>query len=262
MYSGSSKEDVGYGHSHDVCIELMSPLSGQGYHLFTDNFYTSVPLAISLLLHKTDLTGTVRGNRKYLPPGVKKQSKAKKGDIAAYKSDEDDIITLGWLDKKHVIMITTSSSSEMVNYRSKRNREHVIPSCVRSYNLNMGGVDLADMRIYQFLDERRTVRWNKKVFFAILGRCLLNAFIIYQQNTSDNPKLDRRSYKLLKVLSVMSANQIMLVGKGHMLHKYHKSTSRNTRNKLNYPLEKGKIVRFSPKMWKEFALVTCVKNVM
>ena len=72
MYSGSSKEDVRYGHSHDVCVELMSPLSGQGYHLFTDHFYTSVPIAISLLLHKIDLTGTVRGNRKYLPPGVKK----------------------------------------------------------------------------------------------------------------------------------------------------------------------------------------------
>ena len=163
MYSGSSKEDGGHGHSHNVCVELMSPLSGQGYHLFTDNFYTSVPLAISLLLHKTELTGTVRGNRKYLPPGVKKMRKAKKGDIAAYKTD--DIVTLGWLDKKHVIMIMTSGSSEMVNYRSKRNREHVIPSCVRSYNLNMGGVDLADMRIYQFLDERRTVQWNK-VFFC------------------------------------------------------------------------------------------------
>ena len=38
-----------YGISHDICTELMAPLLSQGYHLFTDNWYTAVPLAESLL---------------------------------------------------------------------------------------------------------------------------------------------------------------------------------------------------------------------
>ena len=38
-----------YGISHDICTELMAPLLGQGYHLLTDNWYTAVPLAESLL---------------------------------------------------------------------------------------------------------------------------------------------------------------------------------------------------------------------
>ena len=50
----------------------MAPLLGQGYHLFTDNWYTAVPLAESLLLEGTNLTGTVCSNRKYLPAGVKR----------------------------------------------------------------------------------------------------------------------------------------------------------------------------------------------
>ena len=56
----------------------------------------------------------------------------------------------------------------MITYNSKRNREHQCPEIVRNYNLHMGGVDLSDMRCYMFLDERRTIRWNKKVFFTLL----------------------------------------------------------------------------------------------
>ena len=40
-----------------------------------------------------------------------------------------------------------------------------MPGSVRDYNLHMGGADLSDMRTYIFLDERRTIRWNKKVLF-------------------------------------------------------------------------------------------------
>ena len=49
--------------AHDVCFQLiMGPLLGMGYHLYTDNWYTAVPLSESLLSEGTNLTGTVRGN--------------------------------------------------------------------------------------------------------------------------------------------------------------------------------------------------------
>ena len=49
----------------------------------------------------------------------------------------------------------------MITYTSKRNREHQYLEIVHNYNLHMGDVDLSDMRCYMFLDERRTIRWNK-----------------------------------------------------------------------------------------------------
>ena len=73
-----------------------------------------------------------------------------------------------------------------------------MPELVRDYNLHMGGVDLSDMRTYIFLNERRTVRWNKKVFFTLFGRLLLNSFILYQRN-GDLPKLDRQK-SMVKVV--------------------------------------------------------------
>ena len=73
----------------------MGPLLGQGYHLFTDNLYTAVPLAESLLLEGTNLTGTVRSNRKYLPAGVKK--KLAKGEAVAFRKNR--LPCMGWQDK-------------------------------------------------------------------------------------------------------------------------------------------------------------------
>ena len=49
---------------------------------------------------------------------------------------------------------------------------------------------------FMFLDERRTIRWNKKVFFTLLGRLILNSFILYQQNTNHEKKLNQRNFMI------------------------------------------------------------------
>ena len=49
--------------SGDVVIRLTSPLLDLGYHIYIDNYYTSVPLAMCLYYHRTYFSGTVRPNR-------------------------------------------------------------------------------------------------------------------------------------------------------------------------------------------------------
>ena len=51
-----------YGGASDVVIRLVSPLLGYGYHMYTDNYFTSIPLAMYLYNHRTYLTGTTRSN--------------------------------------------------------------------------------------------------------------------------------------------------------------------------------------------------------
>ena len=63
IYEGKQNSSSEYGISHDIYIELMAPLLGQGYYLFTDNWYTAVSLAESLLLEGTNLADAVHSNR-------------------------------------------------------------------------------------------------------------------------------------------------------------------------------------------------------
>ena len=73
-----------------------------------------------------------------------------------------------------------------------------MPELVRDYNLHVGGADLSDMSTYISFDESRTIRWNKKVFFTLFRKLLLNSLIFYQHN-GDLLKLDRQKF-MVKVV--------------------------------------------------------------
>ena len=186
MYGGAD-DAVGetiVDKSGDVVIRLISPLLGYGYHMYTDNYFTSIPLAMYLYIHRTYLTGTTRSNRVGLPEPVRGKL-AKNGDVVNYR--RGPLLACAFEDKKHVIILSTHGTGRTGEYTSKRNRKRVTPGCVHQYNKYMCGVDLSDMRIYCFQDERRTIRWNIKVFFLLVGRTLLNSFLVYQRNSSSSP---------------------------------------------------------------------------
>ncbi|KAK2578539.1 hypothetical protein KPH14_001279 [Odynerus spinipes] len=59
---------------------------------------------------------------------------------------------------------------------------------VAEYNKHMGGVDTSDMMQYSYLDERRAIKYWKKVVFSIFSRMVLNAYILYRNNTDGKTK--------------------------------------------------------------------------
>ena len=166
--------------SGDVVVRLTSPLFGYGYHMYTDNFYTSIPFAMHLYSQRTYLTETTRSKRVGLPEPVKRKL-AKKGDVVSYR--RGPLLACAFEDRKHVVILSTHGTGRIVEHESKRHKILGTPDCVRQYNKYMGGVDLADMRIYFFQDERKSKRWNRKVFFLLFGRTLFNAYIVYKCNT-------------------------------------------------------------------------------
>ena len=52
---------------HDVCMKLLTPLYNQGYHVTTDNYFTSEQLAASLKIKQITLLGTIRKQRREIP---------------------------------------------------------------------------------------------------------------------------------------------------------------------------------------------------
>ncbi|KAM9316153.1 piggyBac transposable element-derived protein 4-like [Gastrophryne carolinensis] len=73
--------------SGKIVWELMTPLLGRGYHLYVDNFYSSIPLFRALYSLDTPACGTINRNRKGLPRSML-QKKLNRGESYALRSGE------------------------------------------------------------------------------------------------------------------------------------------------------------------------------
>ena len=70
-HAGHEVSENGLGY--DVVMKLVTPLMNQGYHLYFDNFYTSVRLVKDLFQGLIPATGTAAQNRRGFPESMKKR---------------------------------------------------------------------------------------------------------------------------------------------------------------------------------------------
>ena len=169
------------GLSQKVVVKLlaMANLLRKGYHVFCDNFFTSVQLARDLFAKHTYITGTIRRNRKGLPNGIK--GKLRSGEKSYFR--KGPMLAVAYRQKKSqkkpVLLLSTKSQATQteVEVRERGTRAPTLvhkPDIVLDYNKFMGGVDQSDMMLYAYLDERRTIKYWKKVTFTIISRMMVN----------------------------------------------------------------------------------------
>ena len=72
---------------------LMERYFGNGHNLYIYNFYTSLRLAKYLIENGTNVTGTIRENRKQFPLELKNTS-LQKGEAAFYQHDSIVIVSM------------------------------------------------------------------------------------------------------------------------------------------------------------------------
>ena len=78
MYTGATQGSTEHGLGSSVVKRLSSPLAGKGYHLYFDNFFTSVDLAEDLLKDGLYCIGTARTNRKKWPQEMRDKKRMEK----------------------------------------------------------------------------------------------------------------------------------------------------------------------------------------
>lgn len=81
LYSGKEyKNFMNTNLSYNVVVNLTLDYLNAGRTIFTDNFYTSIPLAKFLLFHDTNLIETIKRKRKHIPKELNSK-KLKKNEI-------------------------------------------------------------------------------------------------------------------------------------------------------------------------------------
>jgi len=99
-----------------VVMHLLEPYLNKGHHLFTDRYYSSIPLAQAL--HDT-FTGTIVRDRVDLPDANRAGQTLQEGAVAPFWSDH--FMALAWCAKKKspIVMLSTECSAQMVTVSSR-----------------------------------------------------------------------------------------------------------------------------------------------
>lgn len=92
-------------------MELAEHLLDVGRCIVTDSYYTSIPLAEYMLSRNTDLLGTLKLNRKYVPRDIV-NANLDLGQIAAMQK-QNEMTVLKWKDIRAVTMLLTCHGHEM-----------------------------------------------------------------------------------------------------------------------------------------------------
>ena len=185
-----------------------SRLTGQGYHLYMDNFYTSVDLLSKLWEnHSTPACGTVRLGRRGIPSTVvsKKPANLGKERGAAVFCQNGPLLVMAWRDRRIVFVMTSIHSPAMgqversVRVDNKFARQAFpAPVAVSQYTANMGGVDHADQLAQYYLPNRKSRKWNVKVVTYLMEMSVVNSYLLLRKTPNAQPTGRTKPMSLLK----------------------------------------------------------------
>ena len=180
VYTGKEKQVRERGLGHHVVIDLVRPYFGRGYHVYFDNFFTSVPLVRELAQHRTLACGTVRMNRKELPADVKKTKLKVPGDLLTRQSG--NLLLTMWHDKRQVAVLSTNQNAGSIDITRRNGSVVSKPTAIANYNKHMGGVDLCDQNMSYYPAGRESKKWWKYLLWNFFNLSIVNAYVLYTEN--------------------------------------------------------------------------------
>ncbi|XP_008480391.1 piggyBac transposable element-derived protein 3-like [Diaphorina citri] len=98
------------------------------------------------------------------------------------------VIFIKWFDNKPVYMISTNEGigvCKPVKRWCKKEKKYIMvkqPDVIKSYNANMGGVDMADRILSCCPSRGRTNKWTVRVILHMFDLCVSNAWILYRND--------------------------------------------------------------------------------
>lgn len=194
--------------------------------MYTDKFYTSIPLAKSLLCKGIYLCGSINHTRKQWPHQLKPNKTKKKADDAIrslkrgesiqMQSSDTSLTATVWKDSALVSNLSTCHGPTYNKRDSKLTRkirteegtveskEFSCPPCIVDFNKFMGGVDRHDHLRSSYTLQRASSKWWHYFMWFATDVALINAYILYRES---HPKCAHKKFQL-QVISRYSLNEI------------------------------------------------------
>ena len=160
-----------HGLGYDVVMLLMAPYLGKGYHLFVDNFYSTLTLFKHLYDQGVVATGTILPSRRSFPPALKNSQEWAKGrERGSMRWVRDPpCLLLQWVDNKVVSIITTVGNANEQSQVTRTVRTdgewgETQPQIFKTYNMKMNTVDRSDQILSAFSTISLILLWLTVLF--------------------------------------------------------------------------------------------------
>ena len=229
IYTGKSADGAEHGLAYRVVFDLILPYLDKGYHLFFDNFYTSLKLLKDLLARATYSCGTIRSDRGAFPVSFR-NAKLERGETEYIRNG--DIVAVHWKDKRDIFAASSFHGTSKRLLKRHGKEDICKPELICDYNCFMGGVDKCDQFLSYYNLGRKCKKWWKKVFFRMVELCIINAMCLYFISNPDFAK-KRGSHKRIRTLLVheMAQKYLDLREDSEKPHSRASRSSETTTNK-------------------------------
>lgn len=156
---------------------LSEPIHGTNRNITLDNWFTSIPLAETMLRdHDLTIIGTLRKNKPEIPVSFQPNNKKEVLSSQFAFDREKTLVSFCPRKGKAVLMISTMHSDKKIDAVSKK------PEVVLFYNSTKGGVDSFDQMAHNYTTSRKTRRWPLRHFYGMLHQAGINSQIILVNN--------------------------------------------------------------------------------
>lgn len=154
------------------------------FHLYFDNFFSSIPLFSKLGEKQLQGTGTIRTNR--IPNNPFSKQKHQRGHYTYKTCANPNIIVVQWNDNSLVTIGSNAVGIDPVHkvtrYSQKEKKRIQVdqPHLIKLYNENMGGVDRLDENLSLYRTSIRGKKWYFSLFIQCIDMAIQNAWQLHR----------------------------------------------------------------------------------
>ncbi|XP_016664280.1 piggyBac transposable element-derived protein 4-like, partial [Acyrthosiphon pisum] len=156
IYCG--KQDTGpfatSNKPYDIVTRLTEPIQKSKRNVTTDNWFSSYPLAENLLKNGLTFMGTIKKNKKEIPPEFIVQHRNLEPGTHQFGAQPDMTLVSMVTKKKKVVLVLSSMHDD--NFTDEGTGK---PNQIMDYNATKGGVDTVDLMCARCSTSRNTRRW-------------------------------------------------------------------------------------------------------
>ncbi|XP_071056485.1 piggyBac transposable element-derived protein 4-like [Onthophagus taurus] len=185
-------------------LSLIEPIVGTNRNVTTDNWFTSLELARALLDRKLTLVGTLRKNKREVPPHMLDVKNLPLMTARFLYSPDETLLSFSKRKNCNVLLLSTMHRTGEVDENTK------VPEIINFYNHTKGGVDVFDMLCHKYTTARKTNRWPMRYLYGILDAAAVNAFVIFKFNHIEKKHKFIRSEFLKKLAMQLLEPQLKL----------------------------------------------------